>query len=153
MDDVIVLANGEKTVPAPIEGGMMLHPSVQGAVVFGEGRFQVGLLVELKKDVAYEDDESARNDLWYVVPSKVLDPQLTCRTRPVLDEANRGVAAFSRILKEMIIFTSSDKPLPRTPKNTVSRKAALKLYSSEIDSLLVFRLRNHFASLTSILQI
>ena len=46
--------------------------------------------------------------------------------------------AFSRIFKEMIMVTSKGKPLPRTGKGTLMRKAALKEYHYEIQMLSVF---------------
>lgn len=50
-------------------------------------------------------------------------------------KANTVVAAFSRVFKEMILFTKPDKPLPRVAKGTVSRKAALQFYAEEINEL------------------
>jgi hypothetical protein len=55
--------------------------------------------------------------------------------RPVIEEANRLAPAFSRIFKEMILITSTEKPLARTGKGTVMRAAALKLYDAEIEAL------------------
>jgi hypothetical protein len=55
--------------------------------------------------------------------------------RPIIEEANQNAPAFSRIFKEMILFTSSDKPLPRSGKGTVQRKAAITLYATEIESM------------------
>lgn len=57
--------------------------------------------------------------------------------RPTIEEANRIAPAFSRIFKEMILFTSQDKPLPRAGKGTVLRKAAVNLYSPEIEAMCV----------------
>ena len=52
-----------------------------------------------------------------------------------MEEANKSAPAFGRIFKEMILVTVDGKPLPRVAKGTVARKAALKLYSHEIDTL------------------
>ena len=48
---------------------------------------------------------------------------------------NAYAPAHSRIFKEMIIVASEDKPLPRVAKGTVAKKASLKLYKAEIDTL------------------
>ena len=45
--------------------------------------------------------------------------------------------SFSRIFKEMILVTHKEKPLARTGKGTLMRKAALKEYSYEIKILSV----------------
>ena len=70
-DDVIMLASGEKTVPAPMEGIISSGPFVQGALMFGRERNQVGVLVEPRPEhvVDIQDDNAIaefRNKIWYV---------------------------------------------------------------------------------------
>ena len=55
--------------------------------------------------------------------------------RPVVEEANKDAPNFSRIFKEMILVTSTDKPMFRTGKWTVIKKATLELYEAEINAL------------------
>lgn len=62
--------------------------------------------------------------------------------RALVERANSAAPLYYRILNEMILFTSQDKPLPRTLKGTVMRKLALKLYEEEIDSVYVSLIRN-----------
>ncbi|KAF9232860.1 putative nonribosomal peptide synthetase [Melanogaster broomeanus] len=58
-------------------------------------------------------------------------------------EANKTALAFSRIFKEIILIMHHDKPMLRTPKGTVQKKATVKAYESEIDAFLsVTYLRN-----------
>ena len=52
-----------------------------------------------------------------------------------VEEANKEAPAFSRIFKEMILVTSKEKPMLRTGKGTVMKKATMKSYESEIDAL------------------
>jgi long-subunit acyl-CoA synthetase (AMP-forming) len=123
VDDLIVLANGEKVVPAPIEGAILAHPVVRGVVAFGRERSQVGLLIEPTEEYTIDPNNNHTlvvflNRIWGAV-----------------EEANRDSPAFARIYKEMILVSSSDKPLPRTGKGNVQKKAALKLYEKEIDTL------------------
>ncbi|KAJ6617577.1 putative aminoadipate reductase [Mycena sp. CBHHK59/15] len=123
IDDVIVHTSGEKTVPAPMENIVMSDPRVAGTVMFGRDREQTGILIEpipaLQVDVQNETQVTElRNKLW-----------------PTIEEANGVAPAFSRIFKEMILFTSTDKPLPRAGKGTVMRKAAVNMYAPEIDAL------------------
>lgn len=54
-----------------------------------------------------------------------------------MKEANRITTFYSRIARDMILFTKSDLPLPRTPKGGIQRKAALSLYRDDIDRLYV----------------
>lgn len=71
-DDVIILASGEKTVPAPMESIIGSSPLVQGVVMFGRERNQVGVLIEPRPADAIDvNDEKAvvdfRNQIWYVL--------------------------------------------------------------------------------------
>ncbi|KZT22888.1 acetyl-CoA synthetase-like protein [Neolentinus lepideus HHB14362 ss-1] len=123
VDDVLILASGEKTVPAPIEGKVLTSPIVSGVMMFGRGHNEVGILIEPRPEYAIDPvDETAlvefRNLIW-----------------PIIEEANEDSPAFSRIFKEMIIVTSPDKPMRRTPKGTVIRKATMSDYAKEIDEL------------------
>ncbi|KAG6908134.1 putative NRPS-like protein biosynthetic cluster [Tephrocybe rancida] len=123
LDDVIIHSSGEKTVPGPMEAIIASNPLLQGVLVFGRQRDHTGLLVELcpgaEIDVTDPSQvENIRNELW-----------------PTVEEANRGVPAFSRIFKDMIIVASKAKPLPRAGKGTVMRKAALEVYAGEIEHM------------------
>ncbi|KAG6916589.1 putative NRPS-like protein biosynthetic cluster [Tephrocybe rancida] len=123
LDDVVVHATGEKTVPGPIEVIITSDPLIQNAIVFGRARNQTGVLIELRTppDIDLRDQSQLarlRNKIW-----------------PSIEEANKEAPTFSRIYKEMILFTMKDKPLPRSIKATVLRKAALILYEAEINAL------------------
>ncbi|KZP33066.1 putative nonribosomal peptide synthetase [Athelia psychrophila] len=118
LDDVIILASGENMVPGPLESIIVSSPLIGGAVIFGRGRSQVGVLLEPFQGVVVGDLAEFRNRIW-----------------PVIEEANKTAPAFSRIYKEMILVTSEDKPMPRVAKGTVSKKPTLTLYQTEIDVL------------------
>ncbi|KAJ6472842.1 putative aminoadipate reductase [Mycena vitilis] len=123
LDDVLILANGENTVPAPMEDIMMASPLVRAAVMFGHGRNEVGVLVDPNPahQVDPKDDQQVaayRNLLW-----------------PVIEQANADAPAFSHIYKEMILITHPDKPMARTPKGTVNKKGTIASYEQEINEL------------------
>ncbi|KAJ6568452.1 hypothetical protein B0H10DRAFT_2109334 [Mycena sp. CBHHK59/15] len=123
IDDVLVHTSGEKTVPVPMEDIVMGSPHVVGTVMFGHEREQTGILIELVPELQIDVQNATqvaelRNKIW-----------------PIIEDANKIAPAFSRIFKEMILFTSPDKPLPRTGKRTVMRKAALNVYTKEIEAL------------------
>ncbi|KAI6017888.1 hypothetical protein EDC04DRAFT_2607953 [Pisolithus marmoratus] len=54
---------------------------------------------------------------------------------PAVEQANKDAPKFSRIFKEMILVASRDRPMLRTAKGTVTKKATLRMYESEIDAL------------------
>ncbi|KAI0081390.1 acetyl-CoA synthetase-like protein [Panus rudis PR-1116 ss-1] len=122
-DDVIVLGNGEKIVPIPQESYLCSLPFVQGAIMFGRGRNEAGVLIEPRPEDAIDPKDQAalaafRNRIW-----------------PFVEEANKLAPTFARIFKEMILVTDPAKPLPRAGKGTVQRKLALQTYKDEIEQL------------------
>ncbi|GBE84591.1 acetyl-CoA synthetase-like protein [Sparassis crispa] len=121
-DDLIVLGNGEKFVPVAQEGHIMAHPKVMGAMIFGRGRTQAGIIVEPRGFAVSPGDEDALSKFRNVVWSQV-------------EEANHAAPPFAKIFKETIIFTDPDRPFPRAAKGTVQRKQALTLYEAEIEQL------------------
>lgn len=108
-----------------MEDIIMANPKVQAAIMFGRQRNQVGVLIEPAPQLSIDTSDSTtlaafRDDIWTSV-------QIANQTSP----------AFSRIFKEMVLVTSLDKPLPRTPKGTIVRKAALELYKNDVEALYV----------------
>lgn len=122
-DDVIVLSSGEKTVPSQMETMIGCCPYVNGAVMFGRERNQVGVLIEPAVDhfIDVDNEEQVaqfRNRVW-----------------PFVEDANASVPTYSCIFKEMILVARRDKPMSRTMKGTIERKAALQAYEQEINAL------------------
>ncbi|KAF8215633.1 hypothetical protein K438DRAFT_1799007 [Mycena galopus ATCC 62051] len=116
LDDVLIMANGEKTVPGPMEDIMLASQFIMGAVVFGRERNQIGVLIEPAQQYEIDPTDAQqisnfRNLIWANAP------------------------AFARIYKEMIIVTQPGKPMVRTTKGNVSKKATLVLYNEEIEHL------------------
>lgn len=116
IDDVVVLSNGEMFNPLPMEGAILACPDVTGCVVFGQGRFQSGLLAEVK-----EPDRPRA--------------QLIASLKPYIEKANRVCPDYARLSMDHIIFALPEKPLPRAPKGTIQRAKANRLYWSEMDRM------------------
>ncbi|KAG8720020.1 hypothetical protein FRC08_001379 [Ceratobasidium sp. 394] len=114
VDDQIVLANGEKTNPVPMEAEIIKCPLVRAAVMFGRERNQTGVLIELEGS----NLENMVDQVW-----------------PFIETANRDASTHSRIAKEAIVFSNSERPLPRTPKGNVARAASLEMYKEEISAM------------------
>ena len=115
---MIVLSNGEKFFPVPKEIKLSGHPSLSGALVLGQGRFQAALLLEPKEAVA--DVKTFIETLW-----------------PYIEEANLLVPSQGRITRSKVLLTSSDKPFPQALKGTIVRSLTLKAYDKEISALYV----------------
>ena len=125
VDDVIVLATGEKVNPMSIESAIRKHPTVNDAVAFGTNRFQVGLLVELRFD--------------QVIPSMngSLDgkaQQLTAEILGLLKEANSAADGHAQVDPVLVLFTNpATKALPRTFKGNAQRPQCEAEFAVEID--------------------
>lgn len=118
-DDIIAFNNGEKLNPVTMEGIISAHPAVNSAIIGGHGEFQAALLVEPKASpTTSEEREQLLYDIW-----------------PTVVQANHGCPAHGRIMKNFVMFTSPEKPIPRAGKDTVQRYATLKLYATEFKAL------------------
>lgn len=115
-DDIIVLSNGEKFNPVPMESTLQAHPSLAGALITGQGRFLPALLIEPKAD--YRDTDSLIENIW-----------------PLVESANMKAPGHGRVLRSMIIVAELDKPFTRAGKGTIIRKLTEAAYAKEIDAL------------------
>ncbi|PWN88007.1 acetyl-CoA synthetase-like protein [Acaromyces ingoldii] len=115
VDELIVLATGEKVSPIAAESALREHPLVTDAVMFGNGRFQVGLIVETASTAGAS------------VTAQDLGP--------TLDELNRVSDAHAQIDATLIVLTQkAKKALVRTPKGNPERKANVDLFAVEIEA-------------------
>jgi thioester reductase-like protein len=118
-DDIIVFSTGEKINPLEMEGVIAANPAVSAALIAGFGRFQSSLIIEpVTPPTNASEKEALLDAIW-----------------PSVEAANRMCPSHGRIHRNMILFTSVDKPMPRAGKGTVQRKPTVDLYSSELDSL------------------
>ena len=70
---MIILTSGEKVVPTPMEGIIITSLLLQGVVMFGRERHQVGVLVEPRPEHAVDvmDDNAVaafKTAIWSVPP-------------------------------------------------------------------------------------
>ena len=124
-DDIIVLSNGEKLNPIPMENHLQGSSMVSGALVTGQARFQPALLIELK--TANERETNlAIDELW-----------------PAVEAANEIVPGHGRIVRSMILLAEANKPFIRAGKGTIVRKLTETAYAGEIEKLYVGRHQQH----------
>ncbi|ETW76160.1 tridomain enzyme adenylation-thiolation-dehydrogenase [Heterobasidion irregulare TC 32-1] len=122
-DEQLMLSNGEKTNPVPLEAILVRDTHVASAIMFGRGRFQNGVLIEPKKEFAFDPRDEVklaefRNIIW-----------------PSVEKLNQFAPAHSRLFKEMIIVSSPSKPFEYTLKGTPRRPIVIKAYEQEINDL------------------
>ncbi|KAL9933517.1 hypothetical protein V8E36_007724 [Tilletia maclaganii] len=135
VDNVIVLATGEKISPSLLESALTDLPQVEDAIVFGSGRFQIGVLIELapaspSSENGDEDDETRRRER----QERLLNTFIW----PALLQANRAADAHAQIERDLIILTtsrpssSSTDGFVRTAKGTPARAATLEKFEAQI---------------------
>ncbi|KAF7165602.1 hypothetical protein CNMCM6106_001683 [Aspergillus hiratsukae] len=113
-DDLVVLSNGYKISPLETEAFITTHPAIKGCLIFGTGKPQAGLLIELK-DPANKTDELL-DSIWETVK-----------------QANSMSRHKNQLLRDFVTFATRDKAFFRTDKGTVKRPATLKLYADYIE--------------------
>lgn len=116
-DDIIVLSNGEKLNPVPMEKYLQGLPTISGAIATGQGRFQPAFLIELNESEG-TDEKALIDQVW-----------------PAVESANVTMPGHGRIVRSMILLAKDDKPFNRAGKGTVVRKLTEKAYANEIEEL------------------
>lgn len=119
-DDLIVLSNGEKINPIPMEQIIQAHSAVKAALVVGDHRFSPSLLVEMEDNSIPRTNAETRerlNQIWLLV-----------------EKANKVAPEFAKIPKSLILFATAEKPFLRAGKGTVQRQNTVKSYAKELDS-------------------
>ena len=117
MDSVIVLATGEKVQPMILELMLSEHSLVSAAVAFGDGRFQLGVIVQPSHSASSDNIDKFKTSLW-----------------PTVLEANELLDAHARIAsKDAIIVVSSTVTLPRSDKGSLLRRELYSMLGGEIE--------------------
>ncbi|KAF2994038.1 putative secondary metabolism biosynthetic enzyme [Curvularia kusanoi] len=134
LDDVIVLATGEKVLPGIMESTLMLHPKCKAAVVVGHGRFEIGVLVEPKEPPSPEEMGPLVREIWELVQS-----------------ANERADAHARVSSpQAIIVIQSGASLPRSDKGSVLRQEAYYQFKQQISEMYDLLDSSHVDSASSL---
>lgn len=118
-DAQIVLANGKKFDPAPMELDIMGAASRRGlrdVLIFGTGMSQAGALLFPSRNTCIED--------------------LTGHVWNIIEDMNRRSQSHARIARSMLIVVPADEadepPLPKSSKGTIMRARAEAIYERYI---------------------
>ena len=118
-DDLIVLATGEKVWPYPMESALEMHPQVRRAVVFGNGQFEIGVLLEPISDGDRESPDQFIDNIW-----------------PKILEGNELMDSHARISsKAAILLKPAGTEISLTDKGSVRRKEVDVVFKSQIESV------------------
>ena len=120
LDDWIVFSSGAKFDPSQYELAINAHPAVRSAVMVGTGRPRPALVIEPAQDI--EDRLGARDEFVGTV-------------WPAIENANKIAGPFGSVARDLMLVIRPDKPLPRTGKGSIARKALADSHAEDLDQL------------------
>jgi len=128
--DIIITAGGKNIAPKNIEAALKNHDIVNEAVVIGDRRKFLGVLIVLDEDHARKlaGNGSGAPD--------VKHPAITAAVQRAIDEVNQSLAKVEQVKKFVILprpLTIEDGEL--TPTLKVKRKKVNEHFSAEIESM------------------
>ncbi|OBT57643.1 NRPS-like protein [Pseudogymnoascus sp. 24MN13] len=118
LDDTIALLNGEKVGPTDMEQAIRDNKYVREAVVFGNGRPQLGMMIIPSKETAGMPESRILEHIW-----------------PVVEASNAAAPGYARVSVEMLKLLPASSTYPQTDKGTVIRQAFYKLFEKEIEDV------------------
>ncbi|KAJ6004299.1 hypothetical protein N7522_005944 [Penicillium canescens] len=119
-DETISLSNGQKLNPVPMEKIIEGHPLTSRAMVFGQGKPLIGLLVEPNWN--HWDHGKPLSELVDILWSTV-------------EKANILAPSNAQIGRMRIGMAKPEKPFSTTPKGSTRRLKVLQEYEGEIESI------------------
>lgn len=118
LDDTLVLINGEKANPIPIEHTIRENQYISEAVVFGAGKQQLGSLAILSNNSKGMGKKEVLEKVW-----------------SSFEAANITTPEYSHISQEMVRFLPPGTEFPKTDKGTVIRAAFYNVFKAEIEEI------------------
>ncbi|KAI8377316.1 hypothetical protein BD560DRAFT_488260 [Blakeslea trispora] len=118
-DDILLMSNGEKTNPVPMELAIKECPFVLNCLVIGQSKPCTALLFEI------DSDRATGHSLEEIMNS----------VNKYVDIANQNAPNFSTILPQMIAQLPSNQCFPTTDKGSISRTKTLVAFSDIIEEL------------------
>ncbi|EGO25232.1 putative aminoadipate reductase [Serpula lacrymans var. lacrymans S7.9] len=118
IDDTLVMVNGEKTNPVPIELTLRSSPYIADAIIFGTARTQIGGLIlptEAAKDFSAVEFTNA------IAPTVAL--------------ANSDAPSHSQLAAEALVFLPYGTVIPRADKGSILRPKIYKEFEKTIDEV------------------
>ncbi|OAX43282.1 L-aminoadipate-semialdehyde dehydrogenase [Rhizopogon vinicolor AM-OR11-026] len=118
IDDTLVMVNGEKTNPVPMELTLRSSPYIADAIIFGAGRTQIGALIistEIAKDCP--------------------PAELVKLVSPLVALANAQAPSHSQLGTEALVILPYDTVIPRADKGSILRPRVYKEFESVINEV------------------
>ncbi|KFY11178.1 hypothetical protein V492_04600 [Pseudogymnoascus sp. VKM F-4246] len=118
LDDTIALLNGEKVGPTDMEQAIRDNKYVREAVVFGNGKPQLGMLIIPSEETVGIPESQILEYIW-----------------PTVESSNAAAPGYARVSTEMLKLLPASATYPQTDKGTVIRQAFYKLFEKDIEDV------------------
>ncbi|KAL2067492.1 hypothetical protein VTL71DRAFT_1917 [Oculimacula yallundae] len=118
-DDLIILNTGEKVMPAILESLLAESSLIKAALAFGDGRFELGILIEPTEPQLPDQYDDFKSKIW-----------------PLITEASQKMDNHARILSPYaIIVTPPGKGMLRSDKGSILRRDTIALFEQEVEEV------------------
>ncbi|KAG1469343.1 hypothetical protein G6F56_003309 [Rhizopus delemar] len=118
-DDILVMKNGEKTNPIPMENTIRQSPMVKQVAILGEGQQCTAALIQINTE--YSMDYS---------PEEII-----LNIHQAVEQANIECPSHSIILPQMVKIIPFNKFLPVNDKGSLKRKMTEKAYEDTLKKM------------------
>ncbi|MBG9288509.1 AMP-dependent synthetase/ligase [Corynebacterium belfantii] len=134
--DLIVTAGGKNVSPGPLEDSLRSHPLISQAMVVGDGKPFIGLLVTLDEDMLKRWKLNRNIPEGKTVRDLSSDPVLRAEIQDAINLANSTVSHAEAIKKFYILDRDlSEAANELTPTMKVKRNVVARRYADAIDAL------------------
>ena len=134
--DLIVTAGGKNVSPGPLEDRLRSHPLISQALVVGDGKPFVGVLVSLDEEAFNRWKLDHNIPASKTVSDLAVDPMLRAEIQDAINETNSLVSHAEAIKKFYILDRDlSEEENELTPTMKIKRNVVVRRFSEEIDFL------------------
>lgn len=133
--DILVTSSGKNVSPAPLEDVVRGHALVSQAVVVGDGRSSIGVLVSLDEEALHAWLTQQGRPV-VPVAEMVEDEALLAELRKAVDAANSTVSSAEGIRRIRVLPVDlTEEGGQLTPSMKVKRNVVLEQFADEIEAM------------------
>ncbi|HEY9855820.1 MAG TPA: long-chain fatty acid--CoA ligase, partial [Stenomitos sp.] len=120
--EILVMSNGKKVAPQPIENRLQMHPIIEQAMLIGEKRHYITALIVPDPVIAERMAKDAGIE-WSNTSELLASPTVHAAVAEAIAHENRGLAAFEQIKRfELLPHAFSQESGELTPTLKLKRR-------------------------------
>lgn len=133
--EILVMSNGKKVAPQPIENRLQMHPIIEQAMLLGEKRNYISALVVPDPVVAERIAQEAGIE-WETTAELLASPTVHAAVAEAIAQENRHLAAFEQIKRfELLPHAFSQEGGELTPTLKLKRRIITEKFRRQIEDL------------------